>query len=202
MYQARMLSYYPQAIKSILEFQAIIDGEYPEFKDLKVGLNNALSDAYLLTMSEERIAQWEKHLGIIPASDDTISDRRSMIIARIRGQGKLNTELINKIVKIFTGSPAVSIKLVNGVLCVSVEAPTYNNNYKFANLEQILREKAPAHLGVYVELTSVTWEEVKYNNPTWGDVKTYHETWRDVKGNWTRSVGSLDNTPIDEFVLT
>ena len=76
MYQERMNSYYPQVIRAISEFQAIIDGEYPEFEELSVSKERIPEDAYLLTMSEDRVKQWEAVLGIKPLESSTLEDRR------------------------------------------------------------------------------------------------------------------------------
>ena len=64
MYYERMNSYYPEVIRTIAEFQAIIDSEYPEFEGLESGRDEVINDAYLPTMSEARISQWEQLLNI------------------------------------------------------------------------------------------------------------------------------------------
>ena len=92
-----MINYYPQVIQKITEFQAIINSEYPEFEELAINQEHVVNNAYLLTMGEDRVIEWEKILGIKPIENSSVSDRRETIIARIRGQGKLNTALIENI---------------------------------------------------------------------------------------------------------
>ena len=130
MYQQRMFGYYPPVIQSIVDFKAIIDGEYPEFEDLHGKVVDSINESYLSTMSESRIKEWEQILGITPIPTSTLQDRRETIIARIRGQGKLNTEMINTIVKIFTGGTAKS-KIKNGILYVEIELPSNDKTYIF-----------------------------------------------------------------------
>ena len=115
LYGRRMINYYPPVINHILEFRAIIESEFPEIENLHTHAHSALKDAYLPTMGEERIQSWEKILGILPIEGSTLDDRRETIIARIRGQGKLNTSLINSIVNAFTGGTANSY-IKNSVL--------------------------------------------------------------------------------------
>ena len=179
MYQERMNSYYPQVIRAISEFQAIIDGEYPEFEELSVSKERIPEDAYLLTMSEDRVKQWEAVLGIKPLESSTLEDRREVIIARIRGQGKLNTETINAIVSTFTGGTANSW-IKNSVLYVEITPPPGNKQFKFANVEQELMHKIPAHLGFNVRRNYLEWGEVKEGYATWQDVKDNFSTWTDV----------------------
>ena len=49
MYRERMNSYYPEVIRTIYEFQAIIDSEYPEFEDLSAERDNVLMDRLSMT---------------------------------------------------------------------------------------------------------------------------------------------------------
>lgn len=179
MYRERMNNYYPTVIQKITEFQAIINGEYPEFEELKVTQDNVLNNAYLLTMGEDRISEWEQILGIKPLENSTIGDRRDTIVARIRGQGKLNTALINSIVNAFTGGSAQSW-IEDGVLYVSITPPPGNKQYQFANVEQELNNKVPAHLGLQVSRNYYTWNEIKSTNATWQDVNNNFDTWEDV----------------------
>lgn len=179
MYRERMNSYYPQVIQAITEFQAIIDSEYPEFESLAEGVENVINDAYLLTMGEERIAEWEHILGIRPIEGSSVSDRRDTIVARIRGQGKLNTESINSIVNAFTGGTANSW-VKNGVLYVEITPPPGNKQYQFSNVEHELSLKVPAHIGFEVSRNYYTWGEIKTTNATWNNVKNNFDTWNDV----------------------
>ena len=179
MYRERMNNYYPQVVQAITEFQAIIDSEYPEFEGLEKGVENVINDAYLLTMGEERITQWEHVLSIRPLEGSSVSDRRETIVARIRGQGKLNTDTINSIVNAFTGGTANSW-VKNGVLYVEITPPPGNKQYQFANVEQELSLKVPAHLGFAVSRNYFSWAEIKKVAPTWNDVKNNFDTWNDV----------------------
>lgn len=179
MYGQRMFDYYPPIISCIQEFQAIIDAEYPEIEKLHSEIQNAVNDAYLTTMGEARIIQWEKIFGIVPVEGSTLDDRRETITARVRGQGKMNTTLINSIVKIFTGGTANSW-VSDGVLYIEITPPPDNKQYVFANVEQELKNKVPAHLGVQIKRNYYTWNEVQKSHSTWQDVKDNFATWSEV----------------------
>ena len=179
MYRERMNSYYPQVIQAILEFQAIIDAEYPEFEDLEKSNERVMSDAYLLTMTEDRVEEWENMLGIRPLEGSSLEDRRETITARIRGQGKLNSEMINIIVGTFTGGTANSW-IKDSTLYVEVTPPPNNKQYRFENVEQELAKKVPAHLGFQVSRNYYTWEETKNKFATWGDLNNHFDNWEDV----------------------
>ena len=178
-YKERMMSYFPQVISMIKEFQVIVDTESPELSDIHGEMNEVLNNAYLHTMNEERIAQWEKILDIGTSSNATIENRRDVIIARLRGQGKLNSALINTIVNTFTGGSANSW-VENSVLHVEVTPPPGDKQYRFEDIERELRNKVPAHLGLSVIRNYYTWGEVAETNATWNDVKNKFGTWEEV----------------------
>lgn len=179
MYGQRMINYYPQVISCIQEFRSIIKAEYPEIEELSNGKDKVVNDAYLLTMTEDRIESWEKVLGISPIDDSTLDDRRDTIIARIRGQGKLNTQLISSIVNAFTGGTANSW-IEDSVLYVEITPPPDNKQYKFANVEQEISKKVPAHLGFNVSRNYFTWNEIETEYTTWQDVNDGFDSWKDV----------------------
>lgn len=179
MYKERMNSYYPEVILAIQEFKAIIDAQYPEFENLNEAIENITKNAYLSTMEESRIEQWEKIFGIKPIEGSTVGDRRDTVIARLRGQGKLNTALINSIVNAFTGGTANSW-VKDGVLYVEITPPPGNKQFKFANVEQELSNKVPAHLGFNVSRNYLDWKDINDNYSTWGDINNNFDSWNDV----------------------
>lgn len=180
MYQERMIGYYPQVIAAIEEFRAIIDAEYPEMEELDDDKTSTINDAYLITMGEDRIKSWEKILNIAPLADSSLDDRRDTIIARIRGQGKLNTALISSIVNAFTGGTANSY-IEDSVLYVEITPPPNNKQYQFANVEQELKKKAPAHLGLNVSRHYSTWGQIKEKFANWDAIKSTFTDWEEVK---------------------
>ena len=182
----RMLNYYPQVVQQILEFQAIIKSEGFEVDFLKNEVQLLVNEAYLTTMGEERVASWEKALGMHYDPEDDWRDRRDAVIARIRGQGKLNTTLINAIVNAFTGGTAISY-VKDSCLYVKILPPPQNKQYKFENVKRELAKKVPAHLGLDVMRYYSTWGEVKSNFAKWDAVNDFINadgdgaTWEDIK---------------------
>ena len=148
-YGQRMINYYPKVVSAIQEYRAIIESEYPEFENLNTSNQFVLDDSTLLYMHEERIEQWEKALGIKPIEGSSLGDRRDTIIARIRGQGKLNMALISSIVNAFTGGTANSW-VADSTLYVVITPPPNNKQFQFANVEQEIGKKIPAHLNYQI----------------------------------------------------
>lgn len=178
-YKLRMNDYYPEVVRAITEFKAIIDAEYPEFEKFSGDQTDVVNNAYLLTMNETRIKEWENMLNITPIKDSTLDDRRETIIARIRGQGKLNRAMISNIVNVFTGGTANSY-FADSTLFVEITPPPDNKQFLFENVEQELRKKIPAHIGLMVARNYYQWGDVKDTYETWQDVYDTFDSWTDV----------------------
>lgn len=184
-YNEQMLNYYPEVIKAIREFQYLIETQSLQVEEMHKELTKMLGNAYVSDADENRLSDWENFLGIIPlpqGDDDLetwLSDRRETILARLYNSPNLNTQSISDIVSIFTGGTAESY-FENGTIYVLISPPENNKQYKFANVEQELRKKIPAHLGFEVGVNYFTWEEVQRASPTWNDVSDDHDDWNDV----------------------
>lgn len=202
MYQERMLGYYPKVIQSILEYQVILQTESPEIEGINTKKDTVLSDAYLLTMSEGRIKQWESILGINVSEGSTLEDRRETIIARIRGQGKLNTALINTIVKTFTGAGCNSW-FEDSTLFIRLLPPKISNKeYIIDNIRQEIIAKVPAHIKLDLDKAWQYWVDVNNGYGSWSQVKAYYGNWEDVLYNQVGKPNALDHSGLDyDFYL-
>lgn len=184
-YNEQMLNYYPEVIKAIREFQVITETQSVEIANLHWEIFNTLGNAYITSADEPKISQWEHLLGIspLPQGEDDFSrwldDRRATIIARLYSPEKLNSTSINEIVNIFTGGSARSW-FKNGTVYVEITPPPDNRQYKFANVEQEISKKIPAHLAFEISRNYYEWGEILNSHPTWGDVSNEFDSWEDI----------------------
>jgi lipoate-protein ligase A len=184
-YNEQMLNYYPEVIKSIKEFQRLIETQSLEVEEMHEVLTKTLENAYISSADESTIKKWEQYLGItpLPQGEDSmetwLADRRETILARLYKTPKLNTNSIADIVKIFTGGTAVSY-FKNGTIYVLITPPKDNKQYKFVNVEQELENKIPAHLQLNVARNYFSWNDIKKEYPTWGDIKDSFENWEEL----------------------
>lgn len=184
-YNEHMLNYYPEIIKSIKEFQLLIKTQSLQVEEMHEELTKILSNAYIDTADESKIAQWEQFLGITPlpqGSDDLetyLSDRRETILARLYKVEKLNTKSIADIVKIFTGGETTSY-FKDGTIHVCILPPKDNKQFKFANVERELSKKVPAHLMFQVTRNYYSWLQTKNTYTTWSDVNNSFPNWGEV----------------------
>ena len=184
-YNEQMLNYYPEVIKAIREFQALIKVQSLEVEEMHVELVKLLENAYVGTADVDTITKWERMLGITPLEQGTdsmetwLSDRRETILARLYNVEKLNTKSINDIIKIFTGGTAISY-FRDGTITVLIQPPRDNKQYKFENVEGEISKKIPAHLGLSVKRNYATWGEIKENFTDWGAIKNL-ANWNELR---------------------
>ena len=169
----------PDALGSQGGLAASIQAAYPDKRVLKAGGDVGNLD-WLSTMDESRILQWEQILHITPLEDSTLQDRREVIIARIFGGFKLNTQSIENIVHTFTNGYAGSW-FKDSTIYVIVYPPQGNKQYKFENIEAELMRRKPAHLNMIVDRGYPYWQDIYDYMDDWQDVIDTCETWDDVK---------------------
>lgn len=180
MIKERMLGYYPEIIKQIYEIQTIVEAEYPEIELSINGIESVLNDAYLTTMGESRIKQWESFLGIGASQTATLEERRTEIIGRIRGYRKVNTDYIYELAKLLTGGFVESISFYNGVLSMEIVPLEDDESVQWEGFEKALKRSLPAHIGIDVQRSFGSWQDIKDNFNTWNDVKNEFDQWNDV----------------------
>ena len=179
MHCERMLNYYPEKIKKIKEFPAMVKAKCPEMRYLADERVNVLNNAWMLTMDENRILQWERLLGITPLPDSSLQDRRETIAARVYGGYKLNTESIRAIVNIFTQSGCRSY-FRDSTIYVIIYPPSGDKTYKFENIENELWRRVPAHLNLNVSRSYATWGDVNNHHASWDTLYNEYNNWEDV----------------------
>ena len=176
----RMINYYPKVISDLLEYQALMQTLGFEIDFFRSEIILAFNDAFLTTMGEERIVQWEKALGLTPNDTDTLGDRRDAIIGRFRGGYKLNTSAINSIVDAFTGGNAQSY-FKDSTITIYITPPPNNKKYSFPNVERELSRRIPAHLKYKVLRKYSSWNELAEDFTSWNNVKSSFTDWEMVK---------------------
>lgn len=175
-------SYLPPILQDIVEYNEISNSESPELTEIETHTENLILDAFISTMSEDRLVEWERALGI-PPSNASIVDRRSVVLSKYRGTGKLNSELISAIVNAFTGGFATTtFDAENGVINVYLKAPNSSFvGFDKSNVEKELAKRKPAHLLLNVKLDYSTWKDISDDFLDWQHVKTEFSDWDSVK---------------------
>jgi hypothetical protein len=175
----KLLVYLPPFYNGVLEMEQLLASEDAEFNEA-AGFNVWLVDQSTITRADEnRISEWEKLLQIAPMG--TLEQRRMMVIATLRGKGKLNEAKIKQIVESFTGDTDAEVTFANSTLRVRILPPDNGEIFLFPDVERTLLPLIPAHIRLKVERWYCTWGDIKSNKTDWQAVYDDFTTWNDVK---------------------
>lgn len=176
----KMIGWYPSAVIAVDTLRAVNDVVGHELDNARARgalLNN---NAFLFWMDESRLEEWENALEIDVPENATVTERRNVIIAKIRGQNKFNVSNIKSIVKTFTGGDA-EVTVADGVISVKVLPPNNGQLYNQAALVWELKNKIPAHMQLNIERYYSTWGDVKNKETSWQSIRSSYTNWDALK---------------------
>lgn len=134
-----------------------------------------LYNQYFIDTATWGLDIWEKQLGIKIDYNRSLENRRSLIKAKLRGEGKVDSVKIKSVVDSWTNGN-VDVELISGTIKI-----TFNDVKGIPSelniVKDTLEDIKPAHLRMLYEFTYTIWSEVK--NLTWSQIKT--GTWGQLK---------------------
>jgi hypothetical protein len=174
-----LIGYLPALYDGILEMEELLAAEDEQFSQLEPFLPRLVDESTISKADESRISEWEKLLQIVPTG--TLAQRRMMVIATLRGQGKLNEQKIKEIVASFTGDENAEVKLENSRLKIRIYPPGNGEIFIFPDVERALSPLIPAHISLKAERWYCTWDDIKTRKADWQTVSADFADWHDIK---------------------
>ncbi len=116
---------------------------------------------------------YEKELNLEYIEDKSIDERKSIIMAKWRGAGKLTLELIQDTVKAYTNN-SVTVRF-NGTIILDF-SNKIGKPKDVNSLIKSIEDIKPAHLGIEYIFKYRTWGDLKKFN--WNSIK--NNTWSDI----------------------
>lgn len=80
--EVNLLSYLPSYLQRYQEVQVTLNSEDPEFILVWNAADRTLYNGFIMTANEQGITRYEKMLGILPSTNDTLESRRDRILIR------------------------------------------------------------------------------------------------------------------------
>jgi hypothetical protein len=169
-----MLDYLPLYYRDIVEVQEMMNTEQEEINKTKVEMSEVL-DQFFIDRATWGLEKWEKAAGIKTNPNLTLTERRGKIKTKLRGVGTITVERLKNtadsfhesLVKEYPSEYRIEIKIVG----------TRGTPPDLNIMKEALREIVPAHLGVEVLLTYLTFGELR--SKTWGEIRTM--TWAELE---------------------
>ena len=122
---------------------------------------------------------WEKAYNVTPGMNDTYTDRREVLKAKIRGQGTTTKQMLKNTAESFSG----------GEVEITEHSSEYYFSLKFVGVKGIpqnmtgflnmLEDIKPAHLGYEIDYSYTVWNFIEGKNDKWNDLN--NKTWDTIK---------------------
>lgn len=176
----RMMEYLPPYWHEYDEMQQILKNQGLELDDLDEESELILTDAFIMTMGESRIEEWEKWLGLPPTG--TLTDRRLAILSYFSVISKLTREAIEALTaQLYNGARAI-VQFKDSVLKITIKPlPEHDTEeIDFSLLSNQLNKRKPCHISFTIDRYIGNWGEVNKGFQTWGAVKGLRQNWQEV----------------------
>ena len=175
-----MMEYLPPYWHENEEMKRILHAQSVEIDRLHEDAFVILNDAFLLTMGEKRIVEWEKWLKLPPTG--SLEDRRLQIMRYFGVISKLNEEAIKVLVATLHDDARAKVQIIDSDIKITVIPLPENSldELDFTKLTEQLTIRKPCHLGLVIVRGYSNWGDVKNTIQTWGDVKNDFKNWEGV----------------------
>lgn len=176
----RMLSYLPPYWHEYEEIIRILEAEGAELDDLDSESDYILTDAFILTMRESRVEEWEKWLGLPPTG--TLDDRRQAILMYFAVIAKMTRESIQVLVsQLYNGARAEVVFKDSTVHITIKPLPEHDDEpIDFQLLLDQLKRRKPCHISLFTKRWYCSWGDIKNGFNTWQAIKDNRKNWQHV----------------------
>lgn len=182
---SEMKSYIPSFLRSSQVFTSILTAEGAEFGQLRTNIEDVLKQFYVETATDWGLTLWERMLGLKTNHEKPLDQRRSSIIAKVRGIGTVTISLIKNVAESFT----------YGIVEIAEQPEAYSFTITFAdiqgippnyeNLQAAIEEIKPAHLAVSYVIRYLLWDELDAEGFTWNQLDALAMAWDNFEqGGW------------------
>lgn len=136
----------------IKEMTEILNSENVQMQDLYDKIQSVADDVFILTMGITTLKRWETLLKITPEANSTIVGRRVLVLNRLLGTKKLNSDLI---IKMFAEYPYITVSVVfeDSTIKVQVRSSEGIPSNMFS-IDKALQKMKPSHLGLSWNMVS------------------------------------------------
>lgn len=175
-----MMENLPPYYAMIRETQHMVQTEGLEFDSLAGAVDSALNQ-YFVSTATWNLDIWENELGLSPAQNQPVSQRRDRIVSRLRGTGTATVSIVKQVAESYD----------KGAIDVIEDIPAYTVTIEFvdtrgippnlSDLKDAVRAVVPAHLRLQYEFRYTIYEEL--DGYTYGDIATSGLTYGDLKIN-------------------
>ncbi len=156
----RLKGYLPKYYDGVLEMEQLTGTEGPEMDLMASRINELLNQSYPESATWA-ISRYERDLQIVAEAGKPIEQRRSVVISKMRGQGKVSGSLLKSVAQAYErGAIDVNVRPDEYMIVIKF-IDTYGLPPNIDDLKAAIEEIKPAHLSVEYSLRYLTIAEVE-----------------------------------------
>lgn len=153
--------YFPTVLVNAKEFISIAEAENPEYKLLYELATRWFQNGFVLDLHEDGAERWERMLGLVINTGDTLEDRRRRILARIRSMLPYTHRRLEEILAANFGEGMSTLKFNYNKYLLTVDIDRAIVLQREA-LFYLLRAIVPANLSITVSYTKRAEEKLYF----------------------------------------
>jgi hypothetical protein len=175
--ERRLIDYLPPFVQGFKEMAAVMETEQPEFELAWQNAENALADQFVMTATINGVKRWEKIYDIIPKVNDTLDERRFVVLSKMNEQPPYTLPLLKSILNTLCGEDGYTLYLNADKYQLTIKL-ALGNEKNYAAVVNLLDRILPANLGRNISVYNT--HEV-LGNYTHGQLERFtHEEVRSV----------------------
>lgn len=153
----KLIDYLPPVLQSVMEFAAIMDTQQPAIDAAWAALDSVMNNQFIDTATEIGVSIWEKEIGIIPLSSDTLDDRKHRLKTALACNIVYTYNWLAEWLNASYGAGSASPSVKDYTLHVSLPI---SSDYAFA-LDK-LRRQLPSNLMIDPTLLITRWKSTYF----------------------------------------
>lgn len=176
----RMMESLPLYWHEYEEMQELLKAMGVEINELTDDAEAIIDDAFIMTMGESRIEEWEKWLKLPP--NGTLDDRRMAILSYFAVISKMTRESIQTLVKTLYSNARSEVVFKNSTISITIKPlPDHDSDeLDFQRLLDQLKLRKPCHITLFIERWYCTWGDIKNGFNSWQALKDDRTNWQHV----------------------
>lgn len=155
----KMLSYMPRYYETSRVIRSCLNAEGKEFDELRAAIDSIL-EQFFVRSATWGLDIWEATLGLPPAPEQPVDERRDRIVSRIRGVGTATVRVIQEVAESYDRGSIDIIEDYARYLVTAVFVDTAGIPPNLNDLKQALRAVVPAHLEIDFIFNYLTFDEL------------------------------------------
>lgn len=154
-------SYYPRFYDRIYEMQEILKAQGKVLDAAEIAFEIVLNNMFINYMDYDAVASLEEFLSIIPASNQTLDDRKKVLTAHFRGYGKISASIIKETSSSYNLEAETFFdeqdENSNFLLRIKLKVPRCSDSVSdYVENVRILDIRLPAHLKKFYDIVFET----------------------------------------------